>query len=150
MKLTRTRLWILLVIVALLAGFLIWANQYTSKRDALEHALNDKMNNAVNTVQHSAVERVKVEDPSNPHFIVNMNHEDIQSFVTRELLEQLNNDSSVPPIKLTHYQITQLKDIDVYADVKYTTVFGITKTVSAHLTVPVVRFKDEAGDEVLK
>ncbi|EFM09514.1 hypothetical protein PaecuDRAFT_3561 [Paenibacillus curdlanolyticus YK9] len=150
MKLTRTKLWILLVIVALLAGFVLCANQYTSKRDALEQALNDKVDNAVNAVQHSAVERVKVEDPSNPYFVVNMNHGDIQSLVMKELLEELNNDSSVPPIKLTHYQITQTKDIDVYADVKYTTVFGMTKTISAHLTAPVIRFKHETGDEILK
>ncbi|WP_138496541.1 hypothetical protein [Paenibacillus pinistramenti] len=143
--------WLLLLILIAVVGVIWWSNDFISKRDKIDNALKTSIQQAAEVVQLRVKEREIVKDPKSvTYYAVNMQDTGNQLMMMQEVLYELNNNSSLPPLKLKEYRVLQVSSIGVNATVEYVTLFGIHKEISVHLNVPRIPFKGPSGDETYR
>lgn len=133
----------------LFAGWFSWKTYDYSKANAIKSKVISAISAAVELQQYEG-ERILIKQQNSlPFYTTNFNDTEQQIKVLQDTVYRINLDQSVPPVKLSKFNILQTSSLDIHVTVNYTQVFGIKKSIIIHTTAKLKAFKNETGPEQL-
>jgi hypothetical protein len=141
-------LYLLLITILLFGGgCFFWVEYDTKKAEEIEGKVKEVISYAV-VMQQMEGERILVKQQNSlPFYTPNFNNTEQKNNVFQKVVFYLNSEQSVPPIKLTYFNMFQSQSIDIHVEVNYTEAFGVKKKFVIHTTAKIKAFKHKTGPE---
>jgi hypothetical protein len=139
-ELKSKKIWIPIVLVAFIfVSWFSWMTIETNKSKFIEKKVKNAVSSSVEA-ESPGIPRIKTIENGNKIFYVPDFIDPTQAFSVEEnALIQLNQDISVPPLKITMFNIVDMGgDLNIHLRVKYDGALGITKAedIYSHLNTP--------------
>ena len=147
----RTKRWLLVILAALVCLIIVWFQwrSYDAKRaELVENKVENALNAAIESQLRSGGDRVEfLINGGQPFYSPMLDHSDQTAAVYQQTLMLLNQDSSMPPIRLDNLLMMTSESVGASVTIEYTGAFGTPKSMRIHVTHRLIPFKHPEGPE---